>query len=110
RRHTRSDRDWSSDVCSSDLYNGRIATAQKEGKNLKIVWKGNIYDADHWAIPKGTPKRDEAYKYIKFASQPENQKVFSSEITYGPDRKSVVQMLDPKSVADLPTAPANLKD
>src|SRR5206468_9004765 len=24
RRHTRSDRDWSSDVCSSDLFNDRL--------------------------------------------------------------------------------------
>jgi putative spermidine/putrescine transport system substrate-binding protein len=97
------------DLVMSSAYNGRIATAQKEGKNLKIVWAGNIYDADHWAIPKGTTKRDEAYKYIKFASQPENQKVFSSEITYGPTNLKAVAMLDPKAVADMPTAPANLK-
>ena len=97
------------DLVMSSAYNGRIATAQKEGKNLKIVWSGNIYDADHWAIPKGTPKKDDAYKYIKFASQPENQKVFSSEITYGPTNLKAVAMLDPKAVADMPTAPANLK-
>src|SRR2546429_5088264 len=28
RRHTRCSRDWSSDVCSSDLYMGFAATAQ----------------------------------------------------------------------------------
>src|SRR5206468_9364555 len=28
RRHTRSDRDWSSDVCSSDLHVGRQSFAQ----------------------------------------------------------------------------------
>src|SRR5437868_11467168 len=27
RRHTRSKRDWSSDVCSSDLVNGRVESA-----------------------------------------------------------------------------------
>src|SRR2546421_1137405 len=27
RRHTRSDRDWSSDVCSSDLYNEMLSAA-----------------------------------------------------------------------------------
>src|SRR5206468_5463054 len=31
RRHTRSDRDWSSDVCSSDLYaRGRLQTKVRE--------------------------------------------------------------------------------
>jgi putative spermidine/putrescine transport system substrate-binding protein len=63
------------DLVMSSAYNGRIATAQKEGKNLKIVWAGNI-STRSLGDSEGTPKRDEAYKYIKFASQPENQKVF----------------------------------
>src|SRR2546428_5542600 len=32
RRHTRSDRDWSSDVCSSDLY------VPDPGDYLKSIW------------------------------------------------------------------------
>src|SRR5206468_5142123 len=38
RRHTRSDRDWSSDVCSSDLVGGgpdRIR-ASDEGRQLRV--------------------------------------------------------------------------
>ena len=97
------------DLVLSSAYNGRIATAQKEGKNLKMVWHGMIYDADHWAIPKGDKKQDEAYKYIKYASSPEAQKVFSTEIAYGPTNLKAVSALDPKISADLPTAPANLK-
>jgi putative spermidine/putrescine transport system substrate-binding protein len=46
----------SGDVVMSTAYNGRIAAAQKEGKNLKIVWTGNIYDVESFAIPKGAPK------------------------------------------------------
>jgi len=97
------------DLVMSSAYNGRIATAQKEGKNLKIVWNGGIYDADHWAIPKGTPKRDDAYKYLKFASEAANQKVYSSEIAYGPTNLKAIPLLDPKILPELPTAPANLK-
>ncbi|WP_249115743.1 ABC transporter substrate-binding protein [Azoarcus sp. L1K30] len=99
----------SGDVVMSSVYNGRIAAAQKEGKNLKIVWNGSIYDVDSWAIPKGSPKRDEAYRFIKFASQPENQRVFSAEIPYGPTNAKAVSGMDPKIAAELPTAPENLK-
>src|SRR5206468_4418091 len=51
RRHTRSDRDWSSDVCSSDLLAdgmgfliGNIYIADKEAHAIrKVTLDGNIY-------------------------------------------------------------------
>ncbi len=99
----------SGDVVMSSAYNGRIANTQKEGKNLKIVWNGGMYDFDSWAIPKGSPNKDAALKFIAFASKPENQKVYSQNIAYGPTNKKAVPLLDSKLVADLPTAPQNIK-
>jgi len=100
----------SGDVVMSSAYNGRIAAAQKEGKNLKVVWNGGMYDFDSWAIPKGSPNKDAAYKFIAFASKPENQKVYSQNIAYGPSNKLAVPMIDKKEMAELPTAPQNMKD
>src|SRR5256885_12300624 len=40
RRHTRLQGDWSSDVCSSDLYNGNLRSGVKP-LNLTIVLLGN---------------------------------------------------------------------
>ncbi|MDN0075206.1 ABC transporter substrate-binding protein [Crenobacter sp. SG2303] len=100
----------SGDVVMSSAYNGRIATAQKDGKNLKVVWNGGMYDFDSWAIPKGSPNKDAAYKFIAFASKPENQKVYSQNIAYGPSNKLAVPMIDKKVMAELPTAPQNMKD
>src|SRR5206468_5646771 len=41
RRHTRSDRDWSSDVCSSDLENERLQSESRllrgEVRELKLI-------------------------------------------------------------------------
>src|SRR5699024_936804 len=37
RRHTRSKRDWSSDVCSSDLWLGGVSAHQPVGVNLEYV-------------------------------------------------------------------------
>lgn len=98
----------SGDVVMSTAYNGRIATAQKEGKNLKIVWDGNIYDFDYWAIPKGSAKKAEALRFIGFANKPENQKVFAENIAYGPASKKALTLVDKKVLAELPTAPQNI--
>lgn len=100
----------SGDVVMTSAYNGRIAAAQKEGKNLKIVWNENIYDVDSWAIPKGAAKRDDAYKFIQFASKAENQKVYAGEIPYGPTNSKAIVMIDAAVAADLPTSPANMKN
>jgi putative spermidine/putrescine transport system substrate-binding protein len=99
----------SGDVVLSSAYNGRIAAAQAEGKNLKIVWNGSVYDVDSWAIPSGSPRIKEAYDFIRFASQAKAQSKYSALIPYGPTHQGAVAMMDPKIAADLPTAPANLK-
>ncbi len=101
----------SGDVVMSSVYNGRIATAQKEGnKSLKIVWSGGIYDVDSWAIVKGSPNKATAEKFISFTLKPENQKVYSQNISYGPTNTKTIALLDKAVAAELPTAPANLKD
>ncbi len=55
------------DVVMSTAYNGRIDAARKEGKNLKVVWNGSIYDLDYWAIPKGSPNKDMATQFIAYS-------------------------------------------
>ena len=52
------------DVVLSTVYNGRIDAANREGRNLQIYWPGGIYDLDYWVIPKGTAKKDAAYKFL----------------------------------------------
>ncbi|MEQ6291551.1 ABC transporter substrate-binding protein [Vogesella sp. GCM10023246] len=100
----------SGDVVMSSAYNGRIDTVQKEGKNLKVVWSGSIYDVDFWAVPKGSPNVKEAMAFIRNAGKPENQAVYSNKIAYGPTNLKAVQKVDVKSAANLPTWPANLKN
>jgi len=100
----------SGDVVMTSAYNGRISAKIKEGANFKIVWNGQCYALDSWVIVKGSPNIDEAYEFIKFASRPENQKVLSITIPYGPTNVAAVKQVDPKIVPELPTAPENLKN
>ena len=99
----------SGDVVMSSAYNGRIAAVQNES-NLKVVWTGGIYDFDSWAIPKGAKDADKAKEFIAFSVQPEQQKVYSSNIAYGPANTQAVSLLDKGILKDMPTTPENIKD
>ncbi len=98
------------DVVMTTAYNGRIDAAQREGKNLKVVWNGSIYDLDYWAIPKGSPNRDLAEKYIAYTLTSKPQQEYAKHIAYGPVNRAAIKALDAKTLADLPNSPANGKN
>ncbi|MGE0121047.1 MAG: ABC transporter substrate-binding protein [Dongiaceae bacterium] len=90
-------------------WNGRIQTAiDKEGKNFKIMWDAQAPDYDLWAMPKGTPRLDTAYKFISFASQPQAMADQTKYIAYGPANKDAIPNVDPAVLPSLPTAPDNM--
>ena len=98
------------DVALTTAYNGRIDAAQREGKNLKITWTGGIYDLDYWVMPKGTPNKDAALKFIAMASSPDAQAEYAKNISYGPTNNKALGKLDAKVLGLLPTSAANSKD
>jgi putative spermidine/putrescine transport system substrate-binding protein len=97
----------SGDVVMSSAYNGRIAAVQKES-NLKVVWNGGVYDFDAWAIPRGAKNVEAAKAFIAFSVKPEQQKVYSENIAYGPANSKAVPLLDKALLADMPTTPENI--
>jgi putative spermidine/putrescine transport system substrate-binding protein len=91
-------------------WNGRIFNAVKNDKKpFQIVWDQQGLDWDWWAIPKGTPKLDAAYKFLAFASGPGPQAEQTKYISYGPANMDAVPNIDPEILKDLPTAPDNMK-
>jgi len=99
----------SGDVVMSSAYNGRIAAVQKES-NLKVVWTGGVYDFDAWAIPKGAKNAEEAKKFIAYSLKPEQQKIYSENIAYGPANTGAVPLLSADTLKNMPTTPENIKD
>ncbi len=84
--------------------NGRIFGAIKDdGRPFEMVWDSNVFDLDVWAIVKGTPNKDLALDFIKFAT---NTKPLSGmqDVAYGPTRRSGAALVDPAVTNDLPTA------
>ena len=105
------------EVMMTTAYNGRIFNAAAaEDKPFVIVWDGQVWDIDLWAIPRGAPNADKAWDFLKFTTATEQLAAQASWISYGPARKSsgplVGMFNDGKTemAPHMPTAPDNLKN
>ncbi len=103
------------EVTMTTAYNGRIfAAAVNEGKPFQIVWDGQVYENEMYAVPKGAPNKDLAMEFIAYATSTEGLRAQAQQISYGPARKSSMKeeliFKDGKTVMapHLPTAPENL--
>jgi putative spermidine/putrescine transport system substrate-binding protein len=97
-------------VVMTSAWNGRIYGAvKKDGKPFQIVWDNQALDWDWWAITKGTPKMEEAYRFVAYASSPERMADQTNYISYGPANKDAIPSVQPDVLPHLPTSPDNLK-
>ena len=77
------------EVVMSTAYNGRIFNAQVlEDQPFVIVWDGQLLDVGQIGIVAGTPRLEEALRYVAFASSAESQAAVGRRISYSPTRRS----------------------
>jgi putative spermidine/putrescine transport system substrate-binding protein len=105
------------EVAMTTAYNGRLFNATiNEGKPFMIVWDGQTYENEVYAIPKGAPNMEMAKDFILYATSTEGLRAQAQNISYGPPRKSSMKeklmFKDGKTemAPHLPTAPENLKN
>ncbi len=103
------------EVVMTTAYNGRMFNAAVgEGKPFAIVWDGQIFENEMYAVPKGAPNKDQAMEFIAYATSTEGLQAQAMQISYGPARKSAnateILYKDGKTVMgpNLPTAPENM--
>ena len=98
-------------VSMAMAYAGRIRVAQTQDKRpFAIVWDGQVYDYEWWAIPKGARDADAAKRFIEYASGPDTIWKLSNYIAYAPPRKSAMPKVDKAVLPDLSLAPDNIKN
>jgi len=97
-------------------YSGRIFRAAITARQrVDVLWDGQIYDLDLWAIPKAAANKDEAKRFIAFATEPAQMAAQAELIAYGPMRKSAIALVGKHPSIDidmkeyLPTAPDNFR-
>ncbi|WP_316399342.1 ABC transporter substrate-binding protein [Bradyrhizobium sp. 33ap4] len=86
----------------------RVYDAVKNsGKHFGIVWDAQQRGSGIWAIPKGSPHLDAAYKFLAFAGSPRVQADLTQQVALGPTNKDAIALVDPAMLPHLPTAPDN---
>jgi putative spermidine/putrescine transport system substrate-binding protein len=91
----------SGEVKLAAAWNGRVIAAKREGAPENIEYNQALLLADSWAVPKGTPNKELAMKFINFAVQKKQQAEFSKLIPYAPVNEDALEMLDQKTLAQL---------
>jgi putative spermidine/putrescine transport system substrate-binding protein len=82
------------EVAMASAYNGRLFSAiVKEKKPFVIVWDGQIWAIDTYAIVKGTPNLETAMEFLKFSTDTQRLADQARWISYGPARKSSIAMV-----------------
>jgi putative spermidine/putrescine transport system substrate-binding protein len=75
----------SGEVTMSLMWNGRAWGAKNlDGKPVEIQWNQQLLTSDYFVVPKGSPNKDEAMKFIAWATCAQNNAGPSNFIPYGP--------------------------
>jgi putative spermidine/putrescine transport system substrate-binding protein len=90
-------------------FNGRVTAAnQTDKRNFQFIWPGSIYAVDSWVILRNSPNKEQALKFIEFASRASQQKILPQFVAYGPTNTDATAALDAKVAMELPTYTKNL--
>lgn len=99
----------SGEVAVSMTSPGRLLVANRdEGRHFKVVWDGNIYAVDFWAILKDSPRETQAMQLIRYMKQPEHEARLPYFIPTGLSNRRAIAALDPALKRDTPSNPQNL--
>jgi putative spermidine/putrescine transport system substrate-binding protein len=90
----------SGEVAMSMMWNGRAWSAKNIDNNpVEIQWNQQIVTADYLVVPKGTPNKEAAMRFIAYTACAENNGKPSEYIPYGPT--NVNSTANPAMVNDL---------
>jgi putative spermidine/putrescine transport system substrate-binding protein len=90
----------SGEVAMTMIWNGRGWSAKNvDNKPVEIQWNQQIVTADYLVVPKGSPNKDAAMKFIAYTACAANNAGPSQYIPYGPTNKNSTP--NPAMVNDL---------
>ncbi|WP_439598475.1 extracellular solute-binding protein [Falsiroseomonas sp.] len=98
----------SGEVVLSCAHNGRIALANAtDGRDFGIAWAQNLAMMDSWVILRGSPNRQRALDFLRFAGQPAVQARLPRVMPCGVTALGALAELPAPLLAQLSTSPAH---
>lgn len=97
------------EVVMSVGTNGRLAVAARSTPQIEYFWDRQGYGLDLWAIVSGAKNKENAIKFIQYASKPQNAARITNYILYAPPVPKALEVMSPEVAALMPIAPDNLK-
>jgi putative spermidine/putrescine transport system substrate-binding protein len=96
----------SGEIAMTMIWNGRGWSAKNvDNKPVEIQWNQQIVTADYLVVPKGSPNKEAAMRFIAYAICAANNAKPSQYIPYGPTNKNSEP--DPSKVPDLSVSNAD---
>jgi putative spermidine/putrescine transport system substrate-binding protein len=96
------------EVVMTSAYNGRLYDPiVKEDRPYVIVWDGQVWDFDLWAIVKGSRNLKTALDFVAFSTSTQRLADQAKYISYGPARHSSMALIGPEMKWQLPTSTEN---
>ncbi|MEZ5773921.1 MAG: hypothetical protein R3D33_04230 [Hyphomicrobiaceae bacterium] len=93
-------------VVAAVAFNGRAFVEIAGGlKPYQVIWDGQIYDLDVWAIARSTRHREDALKFVATATRPDSLAALARWFPYGPMRRSAVAMVGAHATLGIEMAP-----
>lgn len=103
-------------VSQTIAFSGRVFNSiVRQNRPFGIIWDGQIYDLDMWAVPKGSPNKEAAIRFIAFSIRADRLVEQTRWFPYGPMRKSAIAKIGRHAEADVdmrdfvPTAKTNFR-
>lgn len=87
------------------IWNQTAGDVIDAGQPLELVWNQAQIERAYWVVAKGTPRAENAWKYIKFATSPKILAAFCKEASYGPLNPAAFELISPDDARLMPTSP-----
>jgi len=98
----------SGNVDYASLPNGRVVKAKGDGAKVDFDYGQAFLLTDYFVVPKGSPHKAEAMKFIAYASQARQSAALMKAVPYSMPNADALKLLDPAYAKSLPTDPENL--
>ncbi|OSJ19440.1 hypothetical protein BST63_02800 [Bradyrhizobium canariense] len=89
-------------------FNGRIYAVRKDGAKVNFEWNQSLIQTQFWVVVRSSTNRENAMKFLAFASRAQQQAIASNLVAYGPTNLKAFAYINPELRPWLPGSPEHL--